>query len=233
MKKNVKITSPKRTNQFKLSVLAKNTEPNFSNEGNKSIISSNLTMNYNPTELFSGKKVCLIGSGASADKYDIDYTKYDLIIGTNQIFLTKYFYVIDIMYHGLSVYDKIFIKNFESIRNKVTLIIVPAVRKTQIDLLNKMLNFGPLYYNLTIHKKTRDLISNNPLMGLTVMTELIDSGVLELDIYGFDFYFEPYVDGAITLDNHPKIDTRIHDLSLNKEYFLKLLEANSNINWKN
>ena len=189
--------------------------------------------NYDPRKIYGGRKICLLGSGRSVEDYDIDYDYYDIIIGLNQVYKTKYINIIDIMYHGISVDDVDFLNEVNNIREKVELVLLPKPLNKQIKKLKALLSEYNYYYNIDIHEEAYVNVKSNPLMGLMVLTELSNSGTHSIDIYGFDFYETPYIEGAVELRNHPKYHVTNHDIKANKEYFLDILSNKDNITWFN
>ena len=200
----------------------------YSNNG-KIII---LDVNYSPRELYLDKSVCLLGSGGSIENYDIDFDSYDLVIGLNQIYKTNYIKKINIIYHGISVNDQEFLSFVDNINNEIMVIIAPRKMKSTLRRLNDLIEKNKVGFNLCLHEKTFELVGNNPLMGVMVINELVNSGVKNVDVYGFDFYTQPYISGAKELKNHPNNDKNIHDLEINKNFFINLIENNKNVIWK-
>ena len=196
------------------------------------------TPNY--AAFYENKKVCLLGSGSSLLDHEIDYDKYDAVIGCNRIYKTKYYHHINIHYHNLSRYDLItvqFLDYVNRFKNVKRVLFCPWYKPedpTSLYTLSRSLDILPFkkydFANNLSVKVSQFLWSGRPYTGLVALYHCMLFNPLSIDIYGFDFYERketyvkemPYYD--LNADN-------VHSVEANKRFFLKILNSVENTNW--
>ena len=180
-------------------------------------------------ELYKNKKICLIGSGDF--KNNINYEKYDIIVGINQIYKTDFFEKVDIIYHGISDKDPFFYENLNFYSNFKKIILIPRISKNNKNRVKKIIinnfNNNKIMFDVNIIKNLEDSISTNPLSGVTSLTHISRYSPNSIDIYGFNFYENDYIEGMIVYNDAKKS----HNIDSNKKHFDNILIENKKINW--
>jgi len=192
---------------------------------------------YPILDIYKNKKICLLGCGSSLEKYNINFNDYDLIVGLNRIYMTKYFDNIDIFYNSLSFQDWKNIKNMIQIlstNNKLKQIIFSpwglGKRKKRI-LYNILLKYNIqnyLYTNKIGRHITLKRIERIPITGMSVLYHILQCDSSSIDIYGFDFYQDPQ---NIYIQNIKPIKYKVnkyHNIGSNFDFFKTLLETHNN-----
>jgi len=187
--------------------------------------------NYNSTDLYFNKKICLLGSGSSLYEHDIKFENYDLVIGCNQIYKSDLINKINVLYHGISIHDVNFLNAIPTIIDTIKIVLVPRNIPSRIEVLDEIIKQYDILYDKELQYKVSKMVRDNPLTGLMALIDIINGGAQSIDIYGFDFYSKPYIDGPTELPNYPKIKKKSHDLDKNKKFFLNLLNSKKNIIW--
>jgi hypothetical protein len=188
-----------------------------------------------PSQYYKDRKIALIGSGNYSHDL-IDFSIYDIVVGVNQIYKTNILDKIDIIYHGLSVKDPEFIELLPDISNYKKVIFIPRIVKSNNTRISELLyefkykNYK-FYWEPDIRRDSEDRMQTNPLSGIVALEHIIEQEPLYLDLYGFNFYTDSYIEGMSILDNHPSVINNIHDLNKNKSYFIEILNKNKKINW--
>jgi hypothetical protein len=188
-----------------------------------------------PSQYYKDRKIALIGSGNYSHDL-IDFSIYDIVVGVNQIYKTNILDKIDIIYHGLSVKDTDFIELLPNISNYKKVIFIPRIVKSNNTRISELLyefkykNYK-FYWEPDIRRDSEDRMQTNPLSGIVALEHIIEQEPLYLDLYGFNFYTDSYIEGMSILDNHPSVINNIHDLEKNKSYFIEILNKNKKINW--
>lgn len=174
--------------------------------------------------LYENKKVCLLGCGSSLENKNIYFKNYDLVVGTNRIYKTKYLKNLNILYDTAHFdFDPINDKKLELINNS--------------NIKNYFIN--PSYYCLKFIKNTERIKipfyicldrakGKKILSGLYAYYLIINSCPASLDIFGFDFYTGNYIDGLRQTHSMEEIN-RYHNLEEEKKGFV--LSLKNNINW--
>lgn len=184
------------------------------------------------TEIYQNKKVCLLGCGASLDNNNINFSSYDIVVGTNRIYQTEYFNNINILYYNVSRSDK---QNLMKLLYKIstskifqTLILCPwnSGPKKRKEMETKLQEYS---INNTIYAKSiaRKLtqIKQRPLTDIAAMNHILLSKAQKVHIYGFDFYSNQYIKNLKHFNNH----NNLHDLESNRTFFLDTLQKHKNI----
>jgi hypothetical protein len=188
-----------------------------------------------PSQYYKDRKVALIGSGSYSHDL-IDFSIYDIVVGVNQIYKTNILDKIDIIYHGLSVKDPEFIELLPDISNYKKVVFIPKIVKSNNTRISELLyefkykNYK-FYWEPDIRRDSEDRMKTNPLSGIVALEHIIEQEPLYLDLYGFNFYNDSYIEGMSILDNHPSVVRDVHDLEKNKNYFIEILNKNKKINW--
>lgn len=199
------------------------------------------TFEYPILDLYKDKKICLLGCGSSLEKHNINFDDYDLVVGLNRIYMTKYFNNIDIFYNSLSFQDWKNIRNMIQIlsgNNKLKQIIFSpwglGKRKKHI-LYNLLLEYNIknyLYTNKIGRHKILKTIDKIPIIGMSVLYHILQCGSSSIHIYGFDFYQDI---NNIYIQNIKPIKYKInkyHNIGSNFDFFKTLLEThNDKIVW--
>lgn len=197
-------------------------------------------INDNYLEFIKDKKICLVGSGASAERYDINFKSYDHVVGINRIYKTKYFPFIN------TIYSNGFFDNdmnhspldeqlllYEESDNIFNFFILPinhvfysGVYANSVKLLRNSFSFNifcDIMYALNTCQKyipNATNIKNRLYTGTIVLHHLLEHQPKSIDIYGFDFYSEGNISG---IEQAPSYG---HNQQKNKETFHKLLTDN-------
>jgi hypothetical protein len=176
--------------------------------------------------LYQDKKICLIGNGDSSTKYNINYDNYDLIVGINRIYQTSYWSKINVIYYNLSQKDSHNIEYLFSLikqSNNFKYLIFcpwcsgPGRRKKLEDLLNKYQINDHIYAKGIVRQIPE--IKKRPLTGIAALNHILLSDPQLIDLYGFDFYQNSYINNLTRYIAHD----RHHNIDSNKKYLLKLL----------
>jgi hypothetical protein len=186
--------------------------------------------NYDPTNIYLGKSVLLIGNGKISKKLHAQKKNYDLVVGINQIYNSTNYKYVDIHYHALSKHDTEFLENYEEITKDKTVILKPKPFKVQIELVKKIIAEQSEVQLFNFDDKGLQEKIGNPLSGIWVLQDILDGQPRNIDIVGYDFYSTTNKDYKI-LPNNPKIDEDVHNLEKNKEYFDEILRVNEHITY--
>jgi hypothetical protein len=186
--------------------------------------------NYNPTDIYLGKSVLLIGNGKISKKLHTQKKNYDLVVGINQIYNSTNYKYVDIHYHALSKHDTEFLENYKEITKDKTVILKPKALKGQIELVKKIIAEQTEVQLFNFDDKGLQEKIGNPLSGIWVLQDILDGQPRTIDIVGFDFYSTTNK-GYKILPNNPKIDEDVHNLEKNKEYFDDILRVNQHITY--
>lgn len=191
------------------------------------------------TKYYYNKNVCILGTGPSLAKYDIDYTKYDTVVGCNRIFLTEYMNHVNVLYHNLHGWEEITLETF--------IYSLPKYHKLQRVLfspfhsLKTPTNVNPLAkavkkvnfdkYDIAINLTTivgDRLLAGRPYTGLVATYHCSLFPPKSLDIYGFDFYEgeESYVVPMKEYSNNT-----LHHKEANKKILTEIVGMSPNYNW--
>jgi hypothetical protein len=201
-------------------------------------IALNKYKNNIPTKyhLYDNKNICLLGNGESLEKHYIDFDKYDVVVGINRIYQTKYWKNINVLYYNVSKKDA---NNLEYLLNLIMnsnnfkyIFFCPwssgsKKRKTIENLINK--------YKIKNHIYSKEMARNikhikkRPLTGIAALNHILLSEIKNIDLYGFDFYKTQYINNMQKFNQHNKF----HDLESNKSFLYKLINNYPNkIKWK-
>lgn len=199
-------------------------------------------MNDKYVQLVENKNICLIGCGKSAEMCDINFDKYDLVVGINRLYKNSFFNKrIDILYHNVSFRDNL-IYSMPSILNSHAnryIILLPSTKHTSSrsdGILEFVLNYFSDYnivYDPFFRDKNREKYKTDLFTGVLSLMHLLEHNPKTIDIYGMDFYEHGYINSIPVLDNqepHIIFNPSIHNLSINFQIFQKLIENNKNIN---
>jgi hypothetical protein len=185
-------------------------------------------------DLYENKKVCLLGGGDSSSVYNIDFDSYDLVVGINRIYTTRHATNISVMYNALSKKDWTNVRDMLDILSNqkkfIYLIACPWSKKRtyEINYIIKEKKFCENKKFLYCRNIVREApVKKRPLTGMAALYHILLSGATSIDLYGFDFYTNKY------LDNLPKFNhDRYHDIDANKKFLQDLIvEYPEKINW--
>lgn len=200
---------------------------------NKSYIELNRIKNIIPKlNLYKNKKICLLGCGLSLEKYKINFNDYDLVVGANRIYKTEYCSHINVLYYNLSKKDNCndMLKHISLLNNIKYIVFCPWSSGPKRRMyLEQLLNVYKITNHLYCKFIVRGLkgIKRRPLTGMAALNHIIYSGASEIDIYGFDFYEEMYINNLTKFDHD-----KYHDIESNKNFFLNLMQQYPNqIKW--
>lgn len=189
--------------------------------------------------IYSGKKVCLIAPGKSLDKHQIEFDKYEIVVGINRLYKTSFVNKINILYHhsilqnkSVSVADiEYMITILKNEKNFLKLICCPFLNKKNkvVDILSlaKKNNF----YNYSFCPEIAKIdIKPIPLTGMVAINHIISSGASFVDMFGFDFYSDGYIEN---LKDFHLMHKKYHNIESNKKFLQNLIERNpEKISWK-
>lgn len=192
----------------------------------------------NSGHLYLNKSICLLGCGSSLSKYDIDFSKYDVVAGINRIYQTDYMQYINVLYYNLSSADR---KNLDSLLYKKQtlahfkyIVFCPwssgPKRRANLEkkLQQYLIDIDNHVYSKGIVRKLKE-INLRPLSGVAAVNHMLFSGAAKIDLFGFDFYGNNYIDMIQKIKMHDKY----HDIESNKQFLLELIQKNPNkINWQ-
>jgi len=185
---------------------------------------------------YKQKKVCLLGNGGSIEKYDIDFEQYDVVIGINRIWRTKFAPYINIYYNSMSSTEK---KNVlemflavQKNENFQFFVCCPfsSGPKTRKELSAKigLSELDRHMYIKVIARHLGSLINKRPLTGICALYHCLLSDPQKIDVYGFDFYANKYVENLKKYKQHD----RLHDIDANLEFFSDcIVKHPSKIEW--
>lgn len=184
--------------------------------------------------MYHNKKICILGAGKSIEKHNIIFSNYDIVVGINRLYKTNFIKNINILYHNLSIvewpYLHSMITTLKENKNFKEAIFCPWYHKKEkkIYLYNLLdhYRFTNYVYNNTISKSLPE-IKKRPLTGISALNHIILSKGEHIDLYGFDFYQEPYTQQLNKFKQH----FAYHNIPSNKAFFLQLLSKNPNIKW--
>lgn len=190
-------------------------------------------------DIYLNKRICLLGSGASLNKYDSNFNDYDVVVGINRIYRTKYFSYLDVFYNCLSFQDwdnLEFMISCISQNSKIkeTIFVPWRLNRAEKVLLYELCNLYNINYIYT-NTITRNIFvtipefKKTPLTGVAVLNHILMCSPSSIDLYGFDFYNCGYIEN---IDYYEDYDSnRFHDIESNTFFFSKLLSENPNIRW--
>jgi hypothetical protein len=199
------------------------------------------TPNYEA--FYKNKKVCLLGSGSSLLDHEIDYDKYDAVIGCNRIYKTEYYKHVNVHYHNLSLNDLVtvqvlncinrFNKNIKKVLfcpwsgnwhepNHNTKPLYALSRSLDITKFQKY-DFA---YNLSM-VVSKFLSEGRAYTGLVALYHCVLFNPLSIDIYGFDFYERK----KTYAKEMPYYEFDVHNKQTNKDLFQSIVDYNTNYNW--
>jgi len=182
-------------------------------------------------KLYRDKKICLLGSGQSAEKYNIIYKDYDLIVGINRIYHSNYIDNINVIYYNLSTVDA---KNIEYMLKKINqkeqfrhIIFCPWLAK-RIQFTQQKIQETNFKKEYTFCRKiVRQIrIKNRPLTGIAALNHIILSGAKQIEMFGFDFYQNRYINNM----KHHIVHDRFHDIKDNIRFLNEMMQKH-NIIW--
>jgi hypothetical protein len=185
-------------------------------------------------EIYKDTKNCLLGCGSSLNLKKINFEDYDNIIGINRIHQTKYFKYINILYDSAHyLFDPITnikvnklnesnLKYYFAIPGSIGL----AKVKYQRAIFDKIKITKKIYEN---RSDTR-VDGKKILSGLFVLNIIISGEPKSIDIYGFDFYKENYIEDLSFKHDLKKIN-EMHNLEREELYLKRVMDKNKNINW--
>lgn len=185
-------------------------------------------------QIYLNKKVCIIGCGSSVDSKKINFSEYEIIVGINRIYQTKYFNYINILYDSAHyIFDpvnttKVKILN-ESKLNYYFLI--PGI-KSLYRIKIQMAIFEKIKIKKHIYKERHDIKVDGKklLSGLFTLNTILKGKPLSIDIYGFDFYENNYIQN-LEYKHDIKIINEMHNLEKEKKYLETIIEKNKIVNW--
>jgi len=180
-------------------------------------------------EFYKDKKVCIIGSGNSSNKHDIDFLSYDVIVGINRIYQTKYGPYINVYYNSMSKKEY---SHFPDMLEKISgsnnfkyfycapWSSGPQTRKFMASLFY-FANVENYTYNKRLARAVGRRVNKRPLTGISALYHVLLSQPTKVDLYGYDFYNEKYIDDKI---KRHKTHNRLHDLESNQEFLVSLIQ---------
>lgn len=185
-------------------------------------------------EIYINKKICILGCGSSVDKKDIDFCSYDYVVGINRIYQTKYIKNINILYDSSHYLFDPLTNTKVNILNKSNLkyyfLIPGSIGLAKIKMQKAI--FEKIKIPKKIYSNRSDIIVDGKkvLAGLFVLSIIAREKPELIDIYGFDFYKENYIEKLCFKHNINEIN-KIHNLKKEEDRLVKLLEKNKFINW--
>jgi len=185
-------------------------------------------------EIYKNKKVCLIGCGGSLENREIEFNKYDYVVGINRIYKTKYFKNINILYDSAHHQFDPITNNKIRIINESNLIyyfLTPGAKsleklRFQEFMLKKIKVSTKTYKNRPEVKVSGKKI----LAGLFALNIIIGGEPFLVDIYGFDFYKKNYTSG-LDFKHELNLINKMHDLAAEEDYLNNIIDKNKYINW--
>lgn len=180
-------------------------------------------------EFYKDKKVCIIGCGDSINNFEIDFLSYDVVVGINRIYLTKYAPYVNIYYNSMSSKEY---KNFPYMLEKISGSLNfqhfycapwssgPKTRKFMASLFY-FANVENYTYNKRLAREVGRRVLKRPLTGMSALYHVLLSQPEKVDLYGYDFYNEQYIDNKIKRYNG---HNRLHDLNSNQELLVSLIQ---------
>lgn len=178
--------------------------------------------------LYKDKKVCILCCGESIDKHKIDFDKYDFVIGLNRLYKTKYIDKINVLYdschyiHDFISLEKIKILNESNI--KYYFLIPGKISKQKIIDNMKLIQSNLKIPFKVIDERDKHAIGDRKILaGVFVLKKVLGEKPKSIDLYGYDFYSSKYVEG-ITYKHAKEQINYMHDLKLEKLYFLKIIK---------
>lgn len=190
---------------------------------------------YPILDIYKDKKICLLGCGSSLEKYNINFDNYDLVVGINRIHLTEYWPYINILYYNLSKKDEFnlphLLNRIQNSKHMKHLFFCPwsssRQKKLKLRTLIRKYNIVNHTYCKTIVKQIPN-IKKRPLTGVAALNHILLCTTKTIDIYGFDFYQNNYINKLQYYSAHEKY----HDIGSNFDFFKTLLEThNDKIVW--
>ncbi len=178
-------------------------------------------------KFYKNKYICIIGSGKSSEKFDINFDKYDEVIGFNRIYNTKYKDNITILYDGLSKHidTDTLIQGISTCKNLKKILLVPTSdSKYYLDKAKKvMLELNCKLEYILINNNSRLKSNTKILTGVSIFIHILSKNPKHIDIYGFDFYEQDYIDGISKLEN-----LKVHNMVENKKLYISYINKYNN-----
>jgi hypothetical protein len=180
------------------------------------------------SELYLDKNVCVMACGSSLDTHQIDFEKYDTVVGINRLYKTDYLNHMHILYDAAHYI-------FDPVNEKK----VNAINSSNLKLW--ILTPGIITYNhmkkerlakcTTPHVISQDRFYAPPVritLGIYVLKDVIKERPKSMDIFGFDFYSGRYARDLPQMDPTKKIDD-LYNLESQKGFLDEILNSNPNV----
>ena len=185
-------------------------------------------------DLYQNKRICLLGNASSLTNFNINFNNYDIVVGINRIYQTKYIDNIHILYNALSKKDwnntTIMTSILKSKPQFKCFIACPwgAKRTSQIKNILSQCNFYDTKQFLFCRNIVRQVeVPKRPLTGIAALNHILLSGGNNVDLFGFDFYKTKYIDNLPVFDHR-----KYHDIEANKEFLINTINnPNNKITW--
>jgi hypothetical protein len=184
--------------------------------------------------IYKDKNVCLLGCGGSLDKKQINFKKYEKVVGVNRIYKTKYFEKINILYDSAHYkFDPLTNAKVNTINNSKLeyYFLTPGIKSQQKLKLQKNLIEKIKIKNFLYKNRPEMRVSGKKILaGLFVLNSILIGLPKKIDLYGFDFYEENYTNG-LEYVHEIEIIKKMHTLESEKKYLENLIKQNSCIEW--
>lgn len=212
-------------------------------------------------ELFSGKRIALVGPAKSfvGQGYGEEIDNHDLVVRMNypkaiQDSAADYGVRTDIIFTYL--WDEIpdnFLNNIDIWKDVKLLICAhenchARILKFKKKTDPKNIRIPISEVNPRLYRNTKKLLNTSPLVGIITLRYLLKTRASKIDIYGMDFYLTGYPEGrakfipkkeSTNTAKHERIKKGLgvktsigpHNLSSQKTYFVKKILPKKKVNW--
>jgi len=181
-------------------------------------------------KFYKKKKVCLLGNGASLADHAIDFSQYDTVVGLNRIWMTRYAPNVNVYYNSMSNVEKSnVIRMFTEIQKHEAFQYFVCAPWASGPKLRREMSEKIVITGLKNHMYCKSLprgvgkkIRKRPLTGISALYHIVMSQPSHVDIFGFDFYENNYVEDLYRYKKH----NRYHDIFSNLDFFSKMIRDN-------
>lgn len=193
-------------------------------------------------QLVQNKNICLIGCGKSAEMCDINFNKYDLVVGVNRLYKNSFFNKhIDILYHNVSIRDNLLhsIDNILNFKPNRFIVLLPSniwsnqqSRNTLKEILNNY-NEKNILYEKHFRDNNKIKYNTDLFTGVLSLMHLLEYNPKSIDMYGMDFYKYGYVDSIPVLNNQDQkhiFNPYLHNIEINLTVFNSLINNKHYLN---
>lgn len=166
--------------------------------------------------------------GSSLDEHEIDFGKYDTVVGINRLYQTKYFRHMHVLYDAAHYQfdpvtpEKVDIMNSSGLK---LWILTPGINT--YNMMDRS-HLERCNINHFISEDRFYAPKVRITLGIYVLRDVLGEAPALMDVYGFDFYTKGYAGGLKQMDTREKIDD-LYNLERQRFFLQKMLMDNPNV----